>query len=120
MSFAQDLLKRAKVQLEAANELFEGSFPIEQEKRQAAAIVAKITGNIYQVLAEFLINQEASGAQTEAQKRRNAILERSNAIRAAHVKAIESGDWTEYDKLCNGILAGATGAEGSSGDEGGP
>ena len=117
--FARDLLRRANQHKEAADELFEGSFPDPKEKQRAAAIVAKITGNIYGALGEFLIHQGASVTQTETEKRRQAILERSNAIRTTFARATASGDWAEYDRLSREVLAGVSGeavTKGSTGD----
>lgn len=118
--FARDILRRADKHLQAADQLFEGSFPDPRQKEQAAAIVAKVTGNVYRVLGEFLTHQEASASQSEADQRRQAILERSNALRTAHAKAVATGNWTEYDRLSRdfggAVRSEPGGTEGSAGD----
>lgn len=114
-AFIKDLLARADKQEEAAAQLFEHSFPMEKEKEQAVAIVAKVTANLYRVLGEFLAHQAGEATMSESDARRKALLDRSNAIRTAYAKAAASGDWSEFDRLHGGLGFGS----GEGGGQGG-
>lgn len=108
--FGDSLRERSQAQEEAAKTLFESSKFDLEPKTQALAIVAKTTANVLHILADIVDYLRASEDMDEDAKRREAYMERNNAIRNAATLGSASGDWSEFDRLVK-EFGTATGAE---------
>lgn len=117
--FGDALRERCEKQEEAAKTLFESKRFDQEPKTQALAIVAKVTANLLYVLADTVDYLRASESMDEDAKRREAYMERNNAIRNAATLGAASGDWSNFDRLVRefGAVASAEGSPARGSEE---
>ncbi len=101
--FAQMLRKESAELHGAAKTLLEAADLNHNAKKQIQAIVGFVAAKQLAALADLATYLKEGDKQDARDERRNAIMERMDAIRLAAAKGSASGDWDDFDKLATGI-----------------
>lgn len=94
-----DFRRRAEKNNATAEELFASAKFASSPKVQASAVIAKVTANFLYIQGELVDYLRMSDATDAASARRMKYAEQNEAMRNAYVAGVESGDFTEYDRL---------------------
>lgn len=101
-TLALDFERRAKEHAKSADDLYQSAdFGVSPQK-QALFVVGKLTSNLLYLMSEQMQFSKASGKTSEADARRQKIMERNNAIR----DAAAADDWVEFDRLTESLGSG--------------
>ncbi len=115
MTFLGDNFReRAEKQTAAAKEFFEAPDFKSNPKAQTSAVICKVTANMLHVMGEMVDYLRGSEALDASAVRRKQIADRMAGFRDAYTAGVSSGDFTNFDRLTDDLVAIIGGSNGES------